>query len=204
MRVATLYDLLAPVYERVLVPLQDLAVSRAVERVLGGWPVSVLEVGIGPGRGLARLSGAGRRVVGVDVSSRMLGLARVHLEGERASAELARASVLDLPFRAGAFDAVVSTLLLDLLTEQELPVAIDELSRVLAPGGRLTLGVMHLPGKLAARVWMAAYQALPDLVGRCRPVELERYLPERSFRIIREEKVRGLVGMRVVTLVKTG
>jgi ubiquinone/menaquinone biosynthesis C-methylase UbiE len=204
MRAADLYDLVAPLYRRVIAPLHEIAVARAMERVLGGWPASVLEVGIGPGQGLARLGGAGRRVVGLDISRRMLGLARSHLTAERADADLVRGTVVQLPFRSGAFDAVVSTFLLDLLEEPEIPAAVGELSRVLAGGGRMTLGVMHLPGGLATQVWMTAYRAVPDLVGRCRPFELERYLPAGSLRVIREERVSGLVGMRVVTLVKVG
>lgn len=202
MRVATLYDLLAPFYQRVLAPLHDVAYSRAAERGLEGGPASVLEVGIGPGYTVSRLSGGGRRVVGVDLSPRMLSLARAQLAADQVRASLARANLLELPFRTGRFDAVVGTFVVDLLSDQELPVALGELTRVLSPGGRLVLGLMELPNRVAREAWMMAYRALPDMVGRCRPIDLSPYLRTQPLRVLREESVKGLIGMRVVTMVK--
>jgi ubiquinone/menaquinone biosynthesis C-methylase UbiE len=204
MHASQLYDLVAPLYERVLTPLHDVGVSRAVERALGAGPESVLDVGIGPGRGVALLSGNGRRVVGVDVSRRMLRRADAHLTAERARASLAQANALALPFKSGSFDAIVSTYLLDVLSDAELPFALQELVRVLSPGGRLVLGTMSLPNKLARGVWMAAYRALPELVGHSRPADPHPHLATQPLRVLREEHVTGWVGMRVLTTVKTG
>jgi SAM-dependent methyltransferase len=111
--------------------------------------------------------------------------------------------VLRLPFAAGRFDAVVATLVLDVLPDQELPVALAELARVLSPGGRLVLGVMEAPNRIARDIWMAAYRAAPDLVGRLRPVGLDALLLSQPLRILRSENVKGLIGVRVVTLVKS-
>lgn len=189
-------------YRRVLVPLHDVAFARAAERGLEGGPRSVLEVGIGPGQNLPRVCAPGRRVVGVDVSRRMLALAATQLAAAPAAAGLARASVLCLPFRTGQFDAVLGTFLVDLLSEQELPVALAELTRILSPGGRLVLGVMELPNRLMREAWMTAYRVAPDLVGRCRPIDLGPYLRAQPLRVLREESVEGLIGMRVVSLIK--
>jgi ubiquinone/menaquinone biosynthesis C-methylase UbiE len=200
----TLYDLVAPVYERILTPLHDLGISRATERALGAGPESVLDVGIGPGRGVALLSGNGRRVVGVDASRRMLRLADEHLAAERVRASLTRANALALPFRSGSFDAVVSTYLLDVLSDAEIPSVLTELVRVLSPGGRLVLGTMALPNKLTHQVWMAAYRALPELVGHSRPANPHPYIRAQPLRVLQEEHVKGWVGMRVLTMVKVG
>lgn len=202
MRSAVLYDLLAPVYGRVLAPLQELAVSRAAERALGGWPSTVLEVGVGPGYGMVQLAHPTRRVVGVDLSRQMLGLAANRLRAEHAAASLARASVLRLPFGSNRFDAVLSTGLLDLLSEADIGVAVGEMARVATAGARLVFGIMELPNTLVERAWMVAYRTAPELVGRCRPIALDAQLPERGLRIIREEHVPGLIGMRLLTLVK--
>jgi ubiquinone/menaquinone biosynthesis C-methylase UbiE len=201
-RVATLYDLLAPLYQRVLAPLHDLAYARAAERGLEGGPGFVLEVGIGPGRTASRLSGRGRRVVGVDLSPRMLSLARAQLAEDGAPVSLARANLLKLPFRAGRFDAVVSTFVVDLLSDEDLPAAFAELTRVLSPGGRLVLGVMELRNRVTREAWMLAYRTLPDLVGRCRPIELGPHVRAQALRVIREESIDGPIGMRLTTMVK--
>jgi ubiquinone/menaquinone biosynthesis C-methylase UbiE len=186
-----------------LIPLHDVLLSRVAERGLEGGPRTVLEVGIGPGHGVTQLGGAGRRVVGVDVSPRMLALARTQVAKAPAPVSLARATVLGLPFAAGRFDAVVATLVLDVLSDQELPIALGELARVLCPGGRLVLGVMEVPNRIAKEVWMAAYRAAPDLVGRLRLVDLDALLLSQALRVLRNENVRGLVGVRLVTLVKS-
>ncbi len=204
MRAATIYDLVAPIYERVLTPLHESGVSRAVERVLGGWPQKVLEVGTGPGRATALLSGDGRQVIGVDVARRMLRLARAHLDAEHSRAELVRASVLRLPYRDATFDAVLSTYLLDVLGDAELPGALSEMARVLSPGGRLVLGTMNLPKGLTERLWMMVYRALPEIVGHSRPADPLPHVANLPLRVIREERVKGWVGMRVMTMVKTG
>jgi ubiquinone/menaquinone biosynthesis C-methylase UbiE len=203
MRAADLYDVLAPLYQWVQVPLQGLAVTRAAERALEGGPASVLEVGAGPGQGLALLGGAGRQVVGVDLARRMVSLARGRLATTGEQAALTRATVLALPFRSRRFDAVVANALLDLLSEQEQPLALDELTRVLAPGGRLVLGVMTLPNYFVKQAWMTAYRIRPELVGCCRPIELDVHLRTRPLRVLRDETVSGLIGVRVVTLVKS-
>ena len=202
MRSAILYDLLAPIYGRVLAPMQEVAVSRAAERALAGWPGAVLEVGVGPGYGIVQLAHPTRRTVGVDLSRQMLRLAAARLGDEHVYASLARATVLQLPFGSGTFDAVLSTGLLDLLSEADICVAVTELARVTAAGGRLVLGIMELPNKLAEQAWMATYRAAPELVGRCRPVSLDGCLPGSGLRVMREEHVRGLIGMRLVTLMK--
>lgn len=202
MRAQTLYDLLAPAYGRVLDSVLELATTRAVERVAGGWPASVLEVGLGPGRALAQLSARGRRLVGLDLSARMLGLARAHLAARRTTAALVRGDILSLPFVAGSFDTVLTMLVLDLLPDSQLPLALTELERLVAPGGRLVIGVMELPNPLIERAWMAVYETVPEVVGRCRPVRIEPYLAGRSFRVLREERVEGWITIRVMTLVR--
>lgn len=176
MRAQTLYDLLAPAYGRVLDSVLELATTRAVERVAGGWPAGVLEVGLGPGRALAQLGARGRRLVGLDLSARMLGLARAHLAARRTTAALVRGDILSLPFVAGSFDTVLTMLVLDLLPDSQLPVALTE---------------------------RAVYQTVPEVVGRCRPVRIEPYLAGRSFRVLREELVEGWIAIRVMTLVRT-
>lgn len=202
MRAQPLYDLVAPAYGRVLDSALELATSRAVERVAGGWPASVLDVGLGPGRALAQLAAPGRRLVGLDVSARMLGLARAHLVARGTAGFLVRGDALALPFAAGAFDAVLAMLVLDLLPDNQLPLVLTELERMVAPGGRLVIGAMALPNRLVERAWMAVYRTVPEVVGRCRPIRIDPYLTNRPLRVLREEVVGEWLATRVVTLVK--
>jgi SAM-dependent methyltransferase len=99
----------------------------------------VLDAGCGSGLLSAALRARGAVVTGFDASPAMVGLARRTL-GDGADlhvADLGR----PLPFADGAFDDVVSSLVLHYLRDWVPPLV--ELRRVLRPGGRLLLSVNH-------------------------------------------------------------
>lgn len=97
----------------------------------------VLDVGTGPGFVASAAGRLGAEVSAVDQSAAMVQIARsVELRALQASVE-------SLPFPRGAFDAVVAGYLLNHLPRPE--VAVAELARVLAPGGRLAMTVWDAP-----------------------------------------------------------
>lgn len=112
----------------------------AVAAVVEARPRRILEVGCGWGElaaWLARETGA--EVVAVDVSPRMVDLAR----GLGVDARIA--DVQSLPFETGSFDVAVAAWML--YHVPDLDTAVAELARVLRPGGRLvavTNSAFHL------------------------------------------------------------
>ena len=98
-----------------------------------GGEAAVLDVGCGCGGLLSAISSHIGRGVGLDVSQQMLAHARERNAGDpRVSFALGDAA--RAPYADGSFDVVVSFLSLHYLT---WPSAIDEIMRVLTPGGRL-------------------------------------------------------------------
>ena len=99
---------------------------------------TIVDVGCGPGnytRELARAS-AGGLVVGIDASAAMVSAATARTDGENCA--YLRGDASALPFRDGCFDAACSVGVVHLL---ERPMAaVEEMARVLAPGGRLAIG----------------------------------------------------------------
>lgn len=95
-------------------------------------PGRTLEIGCGTGQLLADLSCRSAYVAGIDLSWSMLQPAGK--KADRAGAGLVQASGTSLPFRSDAFQTVVSTFPAGYLARR---AALDEVARVLAPGGRL-------------------------------------------------------------------
>ena len=101
----------------------------------------VLDVGSGPGllaQEMATSVGAGGRVQGVDVSPSMLAIAG-RRQGEPGAAPigLSEADATSLPFPDRSFDVVVSTQVYEYVAD--IPAALAEARRVLAPGGRVLI-----------------------------------------------------------------
>jgi ubiquinone/menaquinone biosynthesis C-methylase UbiE len=96
----------------------------------------VLEVAIGTGLNLPHYP-PGVRVTGVDLSPAMLAAAARRAAGLDLAVELSGADAAQLPFDDASFDTVVCTLSLCSVVDDR--AAIQEMWRVLRPGGRLLL-----------------------------------------------------------------
>ena len=101
----------------------------------------VLDVGCGPGnfsRRFARAVGPEGLVVGLDASATMLARGAQDLAREGpGNVALVRAGAVPLPFRDATFDAACCFAALHLFADPE--AALDEMRRVLRPGGRVAL-----------------------------------------------------------------
>src|SRR3984957_13443021 len=138
-----IYDLVSGVY-----PLSTLLFHEKAHKValsLAGITdgTRVLEVATGSGemfRRLARINSTGM-TCGFDLSPNMAArtqrLARRRLPAARAHCQAVDAC--NMPFRDGAFDAVVCCYLLELMGSEDILRAMGEIHRVLRPKGRLAL-----------------------------------------------------------------
>jgi SAM-dependent methyltransferase len=106
-----------------------------VERLRAEGRRSVLEVGTGPGRDGTALARAGLDYTGVDLAPASVAVCR------DLGLDVRVASVLDLPFADGTFDAgwTMSTLLH--VADADLDAALAEIVRVLRPAAPLAVGL---------------------------------------------------------------
>ena len=108
----------------------------------------VLDAGCGPGTitvGLARRVAPGQ-VIGIDIEDSQFASAREQAERESINAEFRKASIYELPFESGFFDAVFSHAVLQHLRD---PIAaLAELRRVLQPGGFIGIRAGDMGGIL--------------------------------------------------------
>ena len=110
----------------------------------------VLDVGCGPGPNfdvLADAVGPTGALVGVDASERMVERATERGATLDCSASVLRVDAARLPLRDASVDAACATLSLSAMPD--IPAVVDQLARVIRPGGRLAV--------LDARPFEAAY-----------------------------------------------
>jgi SAM-dependent methyltransferase len=96
-----------------------------------------LDIGTGPGFGLALLRRRGFLPIGIDVSLPMLRVARRTLD----RVSLVRATAESLPFSTGTFDVVLCLGVLEYVWE--LDTAFAEVRRVLRPGGCFVASMLN-------------------------------------------------------------
>jgi SAM-dependent methyltransferase len=160
----------------------------AVEMLELGDGDTVLDVACGPGnftRAFAEEVPDGL-VVGLDASRPML--ARAVEETDAANVEYVRGDASDLPFRDATFDAVCCFAALYLIEDPY--GALDEIVRVLKPGGRVALLASVNRGVLPAAVSNAAVRTMAGVrvFGRN---DLTDALRERGMDRV-AQRVRGL------------
>lgn len=103
--------------------------------LLRGATGDVLEIGGGTGANLAFYNGAVRTLTITEPEKPMAKRLERHIGERRPDAKLLRAPAEDLPFEDASFDVAVSTLVLCTVDDQRR--ALNELRRVLRPGGKL-------------------------------------------------------------------
>jgi SAM-dependent methyltransferase len=120
---------------------QALAAARLTGCPEGG---KLLDVPCGFGRHAIPLARAGYGVTGVDRSEALLAEARRRSGGSGRQPKLVRADYRELPFGDASFDGAINLFTsLGYLGDEEDTRALAEIGRVLAPGARLVLELMH-------------------------------------------------------------
>jgi len=165
----------------------------------------VLDLACGTGDILFRAATRARVAVGLDVTLRMLQLAAA--KPDQPNAPLVTGDMMALPFPSSRFTVVTTGY--GLRNVPDLRQAIDEIARVLSPGGRLLSLDFDRPAQPILR---AAYLVYLTIVGSVLGIVLHRdpdtyrYIPEsiRNYPgaagVARMLEERGCTDVRVVPL----
>jgi ubiquinone/menaquinone biosynthesis C-methylase UbiE len=122
---------------------------------------TVLDAACGTGKYFAMVLEAGRRVVGTDQSTGMLGRARARFP----AVPLERVGLQELDF-AAEFDAVMCVDAMENIPPEDWPRVVGNLRRALRPGGHLYLTVEEVDSQELDRVFAeASARGLPVVRG---------------------------------------
>ncbi len=160
----------------------------------------VLDLACGTGDLLFAAADHARTVVGMDITHRMLQLARA-----KHDAALVTGDMLALPFPDASFTVVTTGY--GLRNVPDLPAAIAEIRRVLVPGGRLLSLDFDRPSNVVVRTAYLLYlTVVGSILGLAlhRDADTYRYIPE-SIRhypgaegVVRLLESGGFVGTRAI------
>ena len=155
----------------------------------------LLDAGCGDGRYFAVIAERPptERLVGCDISRRILETASAAASRVGLEPELVRANVESLPFADADFDVVVCSQVLEHALDP--PAVLHELARVLAPGGTLLLSTDHADNTVTRALFaprLAVVGAL-GLRNRRAPV----VWPERRFSVAQVERLARDHGLLV-------
>jgi ubiquinone/menaquinone biosynthesis C-methylase UbiE len=139
--VGLLSRLRAATYDRQVAKVEAAGLDAIRRRVLAEARGDVLEVGAGTGANLALYGSAVTSLTLSEPEEPMLRRLRLRAREQGSTATIVQAPAERLPFEAGSFDTVVSTLVLCGVDDQAR--ALREVRRVLRPGGKL-LFVEHV------------------------------------------------------------
>ena len=162
-RVRRHYDRRAEDYDRIIAPLERLLFGAGREWVCSRARGEVLEIAVGTGRNLYFYP-TEVHLTGVELSPKMLEIARRRARESGIEADLRARDAQDLPFPDARFDTVVATLALCTVPDDRR--AMTEAARVLRPGGRLLLLEHVRSPLLPVRVLQGILNPLSVVLGK--------------------------------------
>jgi ubiquinone/menaquinone biosynthesis C-methylase UbiE len=197
------YDRMSRVYGLTSSLLHSRAHQQAVNSCGIRDGMRVLEVATGSGEMLRRLVRANRggTTLGVDLSPNMAAIAqkKARRRYPHSASYCQTVDARQMPFRDGAFDAVVCCYLLELLSSDDIVRTVDEFHRVLSARGRLALVMIGEDTAMFNQFYRVLGKLAPAFWGRQVEERAAGVVAAGGFQIVSEQIVRqGFYPSRVL------
>lgn len=203
-RTRRVYDALSLVYPMSTFFFHSRAHRCAMEMSGINDGMRVLEVATGSGEMFHRLVSANPNgsTVGLDLSPNMAARTQkiVRRKFPRSRTQCKAVDARFMPFRDESFDAVMCCYLLELLSSDDIVVALQEIYRVLRRRGSFTLVLIGQNTELFNRAYRVCGSLAPAFWGRQVEAKIPELIESLDFRITGDRTVRqGFYPSRVLT-----
>jgi len=168
---------------------------------------SILEIGFGTGYAQQYIAQSVKNGLsaGLDLSIGMGRVAQKRLSraGLLDQVGLVQSDTLPIPFQEGVFDGVYTSFTLELFDSPLIPEVLDEIHRVIKPGGRLVVVSLSKDRQLGliGRIYESFHDRFPKLAD-CRPIPARHLIEEGGFKIQEsyEYKMWGIPVINVLAI----
>lgn len=188
------YDTLSSIYDTLALSSERSNIDKGLNLLNVQKAERVAEIGSGTGyalQTLAKSSGPSGLVVGLDISSGMVKIAREKIikMDTTGRAVILQGDGSTLPYRSATFNAVFASFTVELFERQDIPIVLKECLRILMPGGRICIVALSRDDKLGlvGRFYQWLHRLFPKQID-CRPIPIQRYLKESGFSQVKVEK----------------
>ena len=200
-KIAKVYDLLA---EHSEAPVR----KAGLEMLSAQAGQKVLEIGFGTGHcliELARSVGPSGRVLGIDLSEKMIEISQKLAceEGLDSRIELSCGDAVHLPYASGTMDGTFMSFTLELFDTAEISVVLAECKRILKPGGQLVVvGMSRVrPKGLVMEIFEWTHRHFPNYLD-CRPILVRQALEDAGFEVCDSKIMKMWISVEVVCGIK--
>jgi ubiquinone/menaquinone biosynthesis C-methylase UbiE len=145
----------------------------------------VLEIGCGTGHALMDMSyasGEKGMVYGIDLSKGMIHKSQRKVSRARLAnrINLQIGDAVELPYKSHFFDAIFMSFTLEIFNSSEIPHVLNEIKRILIPGGRLVVVALEKKNIRAVNFYEWFHFQMPSVVDCC-PINLREILEAARF-----------------------
>jgi tRNA (uracil-5-)-methyltransferase TRM9 len=185
---------------------KDPEVMKFIESLDG----NLIDIGCGAGRNFSK---AGLQIFGIDFSEKMLGFARDRSKQLGIEANLFKADASFLPLKDNSFDSAIMATVLHCIPKQSIVKCLDELRRILKPGGKAMITVWNkdqprflLEKKEVSVPWKTNEKTFLRYCYLFSKKELKNTLESHGFSVINikgsRDKKLGLFSKNIIVIVE--
>lgn len=190
------YDRVSRIYDCISGPFERKYALRALDLLAVKKGETILEIGFGTGHCLEKIAlsvGETGKSYGMDISPGMLEITRQRLEKAQLldRVELYCGDAVNLPYDNNSMDGVFMAFTLELFDTQEIPVVLEEVKRILKPGGKIAVAAMSKKTgeSFMVRLYEWVHNRWPEYAD-CRPIYPEESIKESGYLVTFSKMVK--------------